>query len=86
MGEALNTGRPYVVDWIAYDVIIGKTWLSKANPLIDWKPNRMLLKQGEGLIVLEAEACNHMVSQPSCMITIKQWKRLAKKEKVRYIM
>ena len=81
MGEASITVRPYVVDWIAYDIILGKTWLSKANPLIDWKSNRMLLKQGQRLIALDAEACNHMVSQPSYMITSKQLKRLAKKEK-----
>ena len=81
MGEASITVRPYVVDWIAYDIILGKTWLSKANPLIDWKSNRMLLKQGETLIALDAETCNHIVSQPSHMITSKQLKRLAKKEK-----
>ena len=79
--EASITVRRYVVDWIAYDIILGKTWPSKANPLIEWKSNRMLLKQGERLIALDAEACNHMVSQPSYMITSKQLKRLAKKEK-----
>ena len=69
------------MDWIAYDIILGKTWLFKANRLIDWKSNRMLVKQGERLIALDAKACNHMVSQPSYMITSKQLKGIAKKEK-----
>ena len=41
----------------------------------------MLLKQGERLIALDAEACNHTVSLPQYMITSKQLRRLAKEEK-----
>ena len=81
MGEASITAPPYVVDWIAYGIVLGKTWLSKAKLLIDWNSNRMLPKQSERLIALDAEAFNHMVSQPSYIITSKQLKSLAKKEK-----
>ena len=52
-----------------------------ANPLIDWKSNSMLPKQDKGLIALQAEVFNHMVSHHSYMITGKQLKRLAQKEK-----
>ena len=44
IGKATITVRPYVVDWIAYDLILSKAWLSTANLLIDWKQNRMLVR------------------------------------------
>lgn len=81
IGEATITVRPYVVDWIAYDLILGKAWLSEANPLIDWKLNRMLLKQEEKLITLDAEAHRHGEARLTYMLTSKQFVRLAKKQK-----
>ncbi|CDF37989.1 unnamed protein product [Chondrus crispus] len=73
IGEATITVRPYVVDWIAYDLILGKAWLSEANPLIDWKMNRMLLKQEERLITLDAEAHKHEEARLTYMLTSKQF-------------
>ncbi len=35
---------PYIVDWIAYDIILGKSWLTSVNPMIDWTRNRMRIK------------------------------------------
>jgi len=81
IGEATITVRPYVVDWISYDLILGKAWLSEANPLIDWKLNRMILKQDDRLITLDAEACRHGVSHLTYMLTSKQFVRLVKKQK-----
>lgn len=34
IGEASTTVRPYVVDWIPYDTILGKLELSEADPEI----------------------------------------------------
>ena len=34
IGEATIRGKPYIVEWIAYDIILGMSWLSKANPII----------------------------------------------------
>ena len=59
IGEATIIGRPSVVDWIANDVILDKSWLSEANPLIDWKMNLILLKQEERLINLDEETHKH---------------------------
>lgn len=41
VGEATISVRPYVVVWIAYDLILGKAWLSESNALIDWKMIRV---------------------------------------------
>jgi len=67
------------LDWISYDLIQGKAWFSEANTLIDWKLYRMILKQDDRLITLDAEACRHGVSQKKKTI-IKQGKVLKKRE------
>lgn len=57
--EAIITVRPYVVDWIAYELILGKARLSETNPLLDRNMDRMLLKQKEMLITPDAEVPKH---------------------------
>ena len=69
------------MDWVAYDMILGKSWLSEANPIIDWATNRMLLKQGERFITLDAECSSYGASLPKYILTSKQLARLARKEK-----
>ena len=69
------------MDWVAYDVILGKSWLSEANPIIDWASNHMLLRQEERLITLDAECSRYGASLPKYMLTSKHLQRLAKKEK-----
>ncbi len=41
IGQARFKIRPYIVDWIAFDLILGKSWLTEMNPLIDWARDRM---------------------------------------------
>ena len=81
IGEATINVRPYIVDWIAYDLILGKAWLSEANSIINWKDNRMLLKEGSRLIALDAKAPQHGESHPTFILASKQFMRLAKKQK-----
>src|SRR5208337_4350583 len=38
----------FIIAPIVYDVILGKTWLTKFNPKIDWKRNILFFRQ-EGL-------------------------------------
>lgn len=35
---------PYIIDWIAYDLILGKPWLSEAITVTDWKLNRISIR------------------------------------------
>ena len=44
IGGARFNIKPFIVDLIAYDVILGQSWLHEFNPLINWALNRMLLK------------------------------------------
>ncbi len=62
IGQARFKIRPYIVDWIAYDLILGKSWLTEMNPLIDWARNRMRIKINNQVITLEAEASKHGAS------------------------
>ena len=81
IGKATINVRPYVVDWIAYDVILGKSWLSEANPSIDWKSNKMTLRKGKLLITVQARD-NYKDNPSICTIlSAKQLCRRAKKEK-----
>ncbi len=43
-GQPRSKIRPYIVDWIAYDLILGKRWPTEMNPLIDGARNRMRIK------------------------------------------
>ena len=38
-----------------YDVVLGKDWLDMVNPLIDWRSNRMYIKQGDQLHVVSGD-------------------------------
>ncbi len=44
IGQAQFKIRPYIVNWISYDIILGKRWLTDINPIIDWTRNRMRVK------------------------------------------
>ena len=35
-----------------FDVVLGKDWLDAVNPLIDWRQNRLYIKQGDQLHIL----------------------------------
>ena len=81
IGQANFQIRPYIVDWIAYDIILGKSWLSAVNPLIDWTRNRMRVKIKNQVISLDAESHKHGASLLNNMLTSKQFVRLARKKK-----
>ena len=87
IGEATITVSPYVVQWIAYDLILGRAWLSEANLLIDCKMIRMLLKQQERIITLDTLAHKHGKARLTYMLTSKNFVTLAKMQKsTKYIM
>ena len=73
--------RPYIVDWIAYDIILGKSWLTEVNPLIDWKRNQVCIKKDNQIKSLDAEACSHRESHLPWMLSSKQLARLARKNR-----
>ena len=81
IGEATISVRPYEVDWISYDLILREARLSEANPIINWKDDRMLLKKGCRLITRNAEAPQNRESHPKFMLMSKQFRRLAKQQK-----
>eukprot|EP00171_Calliarthron_tuberculosum_P000963 IDg963t1 len=81
IGKAVFETRPYIVDLISYDIILGKTWLTEINPIINWKTNQMRISQRGQIIALDAEDCEHKDSHLTCMLTSKQFERLAKKKK-----
>ena len=80
IGEATITVRPYVVDWIAYDLILGKPWISEANSLIDWQMNCMLLKPEEKFITLDTEARKHGEAPVTYLLTRKN-RNVSEKQK-----
>lgn len=68
---------PYVGDWIAYDIILGKSWLSDADPIINWKSNRMLLQQENSFLTLDTNSDKHRTSLPFYFHTGEQFARVA---------
>ena len=78
IGKATINVRPYIVDWIAYDIILGKSWLSEANPKIDWKLNTMLLQHSDSNILLKSDDKRNSNIE---VLSAKQFCRKAKKEK-----
>ena len=38
-----------------FDFVLGKDWLDVVNPLIDWKQNRLYIKQGDQLHILSGD-------------------------------
>lgn len=79
IGEATITVRPHIVDWIAYDNIPGKSWLSEASPKIDWRSNSMKLRIRDRFIALDAECSESESSIQEQTITGKQFSRLTRK-------
>ena len=73
--------RPFIVDLIAYDVILGQSWLHEFNPLINWALNRMLLKFDGKLITLNAEDFKHANSSRIQTLTSKQFAKSVRKQK-----
>lgn len=53
--------------------------LRDANPIIDWKPNRTILRNGDRLVTLDAECRKHGASLPTYMPTGKLFARFARK-------
>ena len=39
--------KAYVVDIDAYTCILGRPWLSRFNPIVNWKKNKMLIAEGK---------------------------------------
>jgi len=76
IGEAKLVVRPYVVDMIAYDLILGKVWLSEVNPRINWKTNQILLSIDGKPVTLDAEA-PEKEEIPKIILSSKQFKRIA---------
>ena len=64
--------RPYIVDLMSYDIILGKSWLAQHNPKINWHRNRMLLNINGKLFTLDAEKSEHWRKTPSKLLTGKQ--------------
>ncbi len=62
IGEAKFKILPYIVDWIAYDIILGESWLTSVNPMIDWTRNHMRIKINDQIITLDAESHKHRAS------------------------
>ena len=83
IGPAQFTIRPYIVDWIGYDIILGKSWLTEVNPIIDWKENRMGIKMGGQVLTLDAEATENGESHLTFILSSKQFNRLARKRNSR---
>ncbi len=81
IGKAISKIRPYIVDLIAYDIILSKSWLASVNPIINWKANRMRIEQGHQVISMDVEAPKHGVSRLTFMFTSKKFERLAKKKR-----
>ena len=38
-----------------FDMVLGKDWLDVVNPLIDWKQNRLYIKQGDQPHILSGD-------------------------------
>ncbi len=49
----------YDPTWIAYDIILRKSWLTSVNPMIDCTLNRMRIKTNDRITPLEAECHKH---------------------------
>ena len=38
-----------------FDLVLGKDWLDMDNPLIDWRNNRMYIRQGDQLHIVSSD-------------------------------
>ncbi len=73
--------RPCIVDWISYDLILRKQWLTNVNSLINWTQNKTRISNNNQIITLDAKSRKHGASLPTTILTCKQFLRLAKKKK-----
>ena len=46
----------FILDLPKYDVILGKSWLDRWNPIIDWKKNQVTLHVGKRTVLLKGES------------------------------
>ena len=55
---------------LEYDIILGKDWIDKHNPLIDWRQRRLVIKQRGKEIVLRicADTNNSPRIRSNCVI------------------
>ena len=60
-----------------YNVILGKSWLEKYNPLIDWRTNEIQLKIKNKCIVLQAGTKKKQLGNYLNPITATQLKKMA---------
>ena len=42
----------FVINLPKYEAILGKPWLGRWNPIIDWQKNAMVWKMGKGTIAI----------------------------------
>ena len=78
MGEYRDKLHFDVVPLHNHDVILGKAWLARTNPDINWRTNQLKLKHQGREIQISANGKNQSIEIISAM----QVKRLIKKEKV----
>jgi GNAT superfamily N-acetyltransferase len=71
--------RPHCAETLPYDLILGKPWLRKWNPHINWQTDTLMLfnKESKKTIRLAAEDVEK-ASPPPFVITAKQLKRFTK--------
>ena len=56
LGEHVEYLDFFILDLPKYDVILGKSWLDRWNPLIDWKKNQVTLHVGKRTVLLKGES------------------------------
>ena len=56
LGEHVEFLDFFILDLPKYDVILGKSWLDRWNPIIDWKKNQVTLHVGKRTVLLKGES------------------------------
>lgn len=85
LGEATTTVRRYIVDRIAYDIILGKSWLHEVSPENHWRSKSMKLCIKDSLVTLDAKCTRSESSIQEHTTTGKQSLRLTRKLKCKAI-
>jgi hypothetical protein len=81
LGGQLDCGlRPHCAQTLPYDLILGKPWLRKWNPHINWRTDTLLVYDNIPKLKVRL-AAEHVekTSPPPFVITAKQMKRYAKR-------
>lgn len=78
--------QPYIDERVAYDVILWKSWLSDVSLLIEWKLNRICIKEDDQIKALDAEDGKHRNPHMPWMLSSKFFDRLAKKKSALYLV